>query len=109
MFKFCFFVPEENLEGVKEAVFTAGAGRIGSYDKCCWQVKGVGQFRPLEGSNPHIGQSHRQEQVEEFKVEMVCADDVVDAVIAALHKAHPYETPAFEVWRLDERSCNTCC
>ena len=105
MFKLCFFVPEENLDDVKSAVFAAGAGRIGDYDNCCWQVLGTGQFRPLAGSNPHIGQQDRVEYVREYKVEMVCADDVVDAAVIALLKSHPYETPAFEVWKLDSRSC----
>ncbi|WP_281646050.1 NGG1p interacting factor NIF3 [Parendozoicomonas sp. Alg238-R29] len=105
MYKLCFFVPEEHLERVKDAVFAAGAGHIGRYDKCCWQTKGVTQFRPLEGSRPHTGKNEILETVSEFKVEMVCVDGSVDAVIAALRKAHPYETPAFEVWKVDDRSC----
>ncbi|MGI9286142.1 MAG: NGG1p interacting factor NIF3, partial [Pseudomonadales bacterium] len=56
MFKLCFYVPGENLEAVKSAVFAAGAGRVGDYENCCWQVLGEGQFRPLEGSQPHIGE-----------------------------------------------------
>ena len=104
MFKLCFFVPEENLEDVKNAVFTAGAGHIGDYDQCCWQVKGIGQFRPLEGSHPHLGQHGEVEQVVEYKVEMVCTEEYIDSAIAALREAHPYETPAFEVWGLDRRS-----
>ena len=47
MYKLAFYVPQENLEAVKQALFATGAGRIGDYDSCCWQVKGVGQFRPL--------------------------------------------------------------
>ncbi len=100
MYKLAFFVPEANLEFVKQAVFASGAGRIGDYDCCCWQVKGVGQFRPLAGSNPHIGQHEKLEQVEEWKVEMVCADDFIHAAIAALKQAHPYEEVAYDVWQL---------
>lgn len=105
VFKFCFFVPVADLERVKAAVFAAGAGRIGNYDSCCWQVAGYGQFRPLAGSNPHLGEQGRVEEVEEYKVEMVCRADCVDEVIKALRAAHPYETPAFELWELDGRSC----
>ena len=102
MFKLVFFVPESHLEAVKTAVFAAGAGRIGQYDQCCWQVKGEGQFRPLAGSNAFVGQVGQLERVAEYRVEMVCADDCIKSAIQALRLNHPYETPAFDVWRLDE-------
>ncbi len=100
MFKFCFFVPESHLDQVKEAVFKTGAGKIGEYDCCCWQVKGQGQFRPLQGSDPFIGQTGKVEMVEEFRVELVCEDALISAAIAAMKKAHPYEEPAYDVWQL---------
>ena len=102
MYKLCFYVPPSHLEQVKAAVFTAGGGRIGAYDGCCWQVLGQGQFRPLAGSQPFIGQTGQVEQVAEWKVELVVADPLVQAVVQALCEAHPYETPAYEVWRLTE-------
>lgn len=102
MYKFCFYVPEGHLEPVKKAVFAVGGGRIGAYDSCCWQALGQGQFRPLEGSNPYLGQSGVVEQVAEWKVEMVVADELIHEAVKALKKAHPYETPAFEVWRLSD-------
>lgn len=100
MHKLAFFVPGSHLEGVKNAVFAAGAGRIGAYEQCCWQTLGQGQFLPMEGSQPFIGEAGKVEQVAEWKVEMVVADDLLNAVVAALKSAHPYETPAFEVWAL---------
>jgi len=100
MYKLCFFVPESHLEQVKQAVFSAGAGRIGDYDQCCWQVKGQGQFRPLPGSQPFIGESGAPEQVEEYRVELVCSDDLIADAVAALRQAHPYEEPAFDCWQL---------
>lgn len=103
MFKLCVYIPESHVEAVKQALFAAGAGRIGDYDSCAWQVLGQGQFRPLEGSQPFIGQTGALEQVAEYRVEMVCADDVVDAALRALREAHPYEEPAFDLWRLDDR------
>jgi hypothetical protein len=99
MLSLVFYVPESDLEIVKEALFAAGAGRIGNYDRCCWQTKGNGQFRPLPGSNPTIGSHGSVERVEEWKVEMVCDESLVSAVVAALHAAHPYETPAYHVLR----------
>ncbi|MDO7897748.1 Nif3-like dinuclear metal center hexameric protein [Pseudomonas citrulli] len=102
MYKLCFFVPASHLDEVKDAVFAAGGGRIGDYDRCAWQVPGLGQFRPLEGSQPFIGEAGQVEQVEEWKVELVVADERVRPVVAALKQSHPYETPAYEVWRLED-------
>ncbi|MGQ9426338.1 NGG1p interacting factor NIF3 [Gilvimarinus sp. F26214L] len=97
MYKLSFFVPESHLEQVKAAVFEAGAGRIGDYDQCCWQAPGLGQFRPLEGSQPYLGQQGQVEQAREYKVEMVCAKDRVSASVQALLSAHPYEEPAYDI------------
>ncbi|KPX78733.1 Nif3-like dinuclear metal center hexameric protein [Pseudomonas meliae] len=102
MYKFAFFVPPSHVDEVKSAVFAAGAGRIGAYDHCSWQVLGQGQFRPLNGSQPFVGQSGVVESVEEWKVELVVADDLIRQVVMALKQSHPYETPAYEVWRLEE-------
>ncbi|TRX73195.1 Nif3-like dinuclear metal center hexameric protein [Pseudomonas mangiferae] len=102
MYKLCFFVPETHLEAVKRAVFAAGAGRIGAYDQCAWQVLGQGQFRPLEGSKPYLGETDTLERVAEWKVEMVVADELIHAAVKALKASHPYETPAFDVWRLSD-------
>jgi hypothetical protein len=102
MYKLAFFVPPSHVDVVKNAVFAAGAGRIGAYDHCCWQVLGHGQFRPLEGSQPFVGQGGVVEQLEEWKVELVVADHLIRQVVAALKESHPYETPAYEVWRLED-------
>jgi hypothetical protein len=101
MYKLAFFVPDSHVEQVKSALFAAGAGRIGAYDHCSWQVLGQGQFRPLDGSQPFIGQSGLVEQVQEWKVELVVADELIQQVVAALKQSHPYEAPAYEVWRLE--------
>lgn len=102
VYKLSFFVPDSHVELVKSAVFAAGGGRIGAYDHCAWQVLGQGQFRPLDGSQPFIGEAGQVEQVEEWKVELVVADELMVAVVAALKLSHPYETPAYEVWRLED-------
>ena len=101
MYKLCVYIPEAEVEQVKRALFDAGAGRIGHYRDCCWQVLGSGQFRPGEGSQPFVGKAGEVEQVSEYRVEMVCADDSVEAVIAALRAAHPYEEPAFDLIRVE--------
>ena len=100
MYKICVYVPEKHVETVKRALFDAGAGRIGNYDSCCWQTDGIGQFRPLPGSNPAIGSQNVVEQVPEVKLELVCEDDLVEAAVRAMRESHPYEKPAFDVWPL---------
>lgn len=101
MYKLSFFVPEADLEKAKCAIFAAGAGKIGDYDQCCWQTKGIGQFCPLAGSTPHIGQQDTLNQLEEWKVEMVCEDQFIELAISALKDVHPYEEVAYDVIRLE--------
>lgn len=101
MYKITVYVPETHLTELKQALFAAGAGRVGNYDCCAWQVKGEGQFRPLAGANPFLGQVGAVETVAEYKVELVCEPDHIRAAIAALKTAHPYEEPAYDVVRLE--------
>jgi hypothetical protein len=102
MYKLAFFVPSSHVEQVKNALFAAGAGRIGAYDCCSWQVLGQGQFRPLDGSQPFIGQAGELEQVQEWKVELVVSDELIRQAVAALKNSHPYEVPAYDVWKLED-------
>jgi len=97
MLKLIFFVPEADVEAVKNAVFAAGAGKLGHYDCCSWQVLGSGQFRPLAGADPHIGTVGGLEQVAEYRVEVLCEERCIQEAVAALVQAHPYEEPAWEV------------
>lgn len=92
------YVPETHLELVKNALLDAGAGRIGSYDRCCWQTRGEGQFRALEGSNPFLGTIRETEHVIEWKLEFLCRKESMASIVAALRRVHPYETPAFQSW-----------
>jgi len=100
VYKLAFFVPDSHVEAVKAAVFAAGGGHIGNYDHCAWQTLGQGQFRPLDGSQPFSGRRGEVERLEEWKVELVVADDAITQVVAALKDHHPYETPAYDVWQL---------
>lgn len=100
MIKLCFFVPVSHVDAVKEAMFTAGAGRIGQYSHCVWQTLGQGQFKPLQGSNPYVGAEGAVHTEDEFKVEMVCEESLLKPVVAALKAKHPYEEPAYEAYRV---------
>lgn len=92
-----FYVPSSHLEKVKNVLFETGAGKIGDYDSCCWQVLGKGQFRPLPGSSPFIGEAMALEYVEEYKVEMIFPVELKEKVVLALKSAHPYEEPAYQL------------
>ena len=100
MYKLCFFVPESHLEMVKEALFDQGAGKIGDYDCCAWQVLGEGQYRPLQDSQPFLGEILKLTKMAEYKVEMVCDDQLIKPAIKTLLQTHPYQQPAYEVYQV---------
>lgn len=96
--KLVVFVPAEALDAVSEALFAAGAGRIGEYDRCSWYTEGTGTFRALPGANPTVGEVGEEERVLELRLETVFPEDRQDAIVAALRSAHPYEEPAFDIY-----------
>jgi hypothetical protein len=98
--KLVVFVPPESLDAVRDAVFAAGAGRIGEYERCSWYAEGTGTFLGGETANPTIGESGREERVPELRLETVFPEERQDEVVAALRRAHPYEEPAFDVYPL---------
>lgn len=97
-FKIIFYTPLENTENIKEAMFKAGGGHIGQYAKCAFTSVGEGQFLPLEGSQPHLGQQDQLEKVKEARVEMICPQDKLSDVLRAMKEAHPYEEVAYDVF-----------
>lgn len=100
--KLVWFVPREALEATRAAVFEAGAGRIGEYQRCSWYTAGTGTFLGGEGTEPAIGRAGREERVSELRVETVVPADRARDVVAALVAAHPYEEVAFELYPLVE-------
>ncbi len=102
MYKICFYVPATHVEQVKQAMFEAGAGKLDNYSHCAWQVLGEGQYLPLAGSKPFLGLQQHLSKEAEYKVEMMCTDQFIHDVIAALKSSHPYEVPAYQVIALEE-------
>ncbi|HLY95338.1 MAG TPA: hypothetical protein VKP14_10880 [Gaiellaceae bacterium] len=98
--KLVVFVPSASLEAVRDALFAAGAGRIGRYERCSWYTEGTGTFFGGEGTTPAVGEAQREERVPELRLETVYPADRHDDVVAALRSAHPYEEPAFDVYEL---------
>jgi structural hemagglutinin/hemolysin toxin protein RtxA len=97
LYKICFYVPATHVDIVKNAMFEKGAGQVGNYRCCAWQVLGEGQYFPMEGSDPFIGQVNQLQKEPEYKVEMICASDFIDDVILAFRQTHPYEEPGYDV------------
>jgi hypothetical protein len=98
--KLVVFVPRQALDAVRDALFEAGAGRIGGYERCSWYTQGTGTFLGGEGTRPSSGTPGREERVAELRLETVFPVERQDEVIAALRQAHPYEEPAFDVYAL---------
>ena len=96
--KLVTFVPEPQLEQVRSALWEAGAGVIGNYQHCSFNIKGTGTFYGLDSTNPAVGQSGRLEQVEEIRLEVVCMAKRLDRVLNALRATHPYEEPAVDIF-----------
>jgi dinuclear metal center YbgI/SA1388 family protein len=90
------------ISTVRDALSAAGAGRIGDYSDCSFATAGTGQFKPLTGANPTIGDVGRLERVAETKLEMILPRARRAAVVAALRAAHPYEEPAFDLFEVAE-------
>ena len=98
--KWVVYVPAENADAVREAIFAAGGGHIGDYSHCSWSVAGTGQFLPHDGASPVIGSVGTVERVPEERVEVIAPARLRGHVLAAMRAAHPYEEPAFDIFAL---------
>jgi len=98
--KLVVFVPPDSLDAVRDALFDAGAGRIGAYERCSWYAEGTGTFLGGEGTDPAVGEPGREERVAELRLETVFPAERHEQVVAALRRSHPYEEPAFDVYEL---------
>jgi hypothetical protein len=98
--KLVVFVPPEALGAVRDALFEAGAGRIGGYERCSWYTEGTGTFLGGEGTAPALGEPGREQRVPELRLETVFPAELHKQVVTALRNAHPYEEPAFDVYEL---------
>ena len=96
--KLVTFVPEPHLDRVRQALWDAGAGVIGNYQKCSFNLLGTGTFYGSESTNPAVGQSGRLEQVEEVRLEVVCSAKMIERALTALRLVHPYEEPAVDIF-----------
>ena len=102
MYKLNYYVPLTAKEETKQALFTIGVGSFNNYEYCSWETLGVGQFKPLVNANPAIGQIDTLEVLDEYKIEMICKDELIELAVKTLKKIHPYEEVAYEVFKMEE-------
>jgi dinuclear metal center YbgI/SA1388 family protein len=98
--KLVTFIPKENLDAVTSALYAAGAGQVGDYKNCSFQLEGTGTFLPTDSTDPYIGEKNKQTYVDEVRVEMLFQAYQKNQVLTALRKAHPYEEVAFYIFPL---------
>ncbi|SJZ71800.1 Nif3-like dinuclear metal center hexameric protein [Selenihalanaerobacter shriftii] len=99
--KLVTFVPEESIDEVREAITSAGAGWIGNYSDCTFQMKGVGAFKPLADSTPYLGEEGQLESVKEVRLETIVPASKLKRVINKLNKVHPYEEVAYDIYPVE--------
>ena len=102
-YKLVWFVPEDALDATRDAVFEAGGGRVGDYTRCAWYTAGTGTFLGGEATDPAVGERGVEERVPELRVETVVPEGRIRDVVVALKLAHPYEEPAYDVYRLADQ------
>jgi len=100
--KIVVFVPESHADQIREAIGKAGAGKIGNYTHCSFSSKGVGRFKPEAGAHPNIGEVGKLESVQEERIEFVCDRNLVEGVVLAIKRAHPYEEVALDIYPLED-------
>ena len=99
--KLVTFVPLDFADGVRTALFNAGAGHIGKYDQCSYSLKGTGSFRGMESAIPFVGKKGKLHFEEEARIETVYPKAIEPGIIASLLAAHPYEEVAYDIYPLD--------
>ncbi len=99
--KIVVYVPIGYEEIVKTAMCNAGAGYIGNYSDCTFQTMGIGSFKPLEGTNPFIGEIGKVENTQEVRIETIAPDKLVNRIISAMLKVHPYEEVAYDIYPVE--------
>lgn len=101
LYKLVVFVPETHYERVLEAIWATGAGEIGNYNCCSFNIRGTGTFRPGPGTDPFIGKQGKLEKADEVRIETIVPYSIHRKTVAAMLKAHPYEEVAYDLYPVD--------
>ena len=101
MYKLHYYVPAEFKEKTKQALFDIGVGKFENYENCSWECLGHGQFKAVGDARPALGELNELEVLQEYKVEMICTDELIEKAVKTLKEAHPYEEVAYEVFKME--------
>jgi len=101
--KIITYCPTNNVEEVRQAMFNAGAGNIGNYSDCSYNIEGVGTYKAEEGANPYVGETGKLHQENETRIETIVPSYKVNSVIEKMISAHPYEEVAYDVYELENK------
>ena len=101
--KLVVFVPAGDAQKVREAMFAAGAGHIGEYDRCSFNLEGVGSFRGSEGTDPYVGKAGEIHFEKETRIEVIYPAGFENRIVKEMIEAHPYEEVAYDIYRLENR------
>jgi dinuclear metal center YbgI/SA1388 family protein len=101
LYKLVTYVPEKHAMSVREALFKAGAGHIGNYDSCSYNIEGTGTFRAGENTNPFVGEKGKVHYEAEIRIETIVPEEKIQQVVRELYNVHPYEEVAYDLYRLE--------
>ncbi|MDR2562879.1 MAG: Nif3-like dinuclear metal center hexameric protein [Prevotellaceae bacterium] len=101
LFKLTVYTPANHAQAVRKAMFEAGAGTIGNYDECSWNVQGIGTFRAGENTNPFVGTKASMHEEAEIRTDTVVKKHELSSVLQAMVAAHPYEEPVYDVYPIE--------
>ncbi len=101
-FKVVVTVPENEADKLREVIGDVGGGKVGNYTHCSFSVKGTGRFKPVDGANPAIGEVGKLEEVAEERIEIICDESNLKAVVSAIGETHSYAEPAIDVYKLEQ-------
>ena len=100
LIKIVVFTPSSHADEIRKVLSDSGAGHIGNYDHCSFSTKGIGRYRGLAGTNPHIGEAEKLEEAQEERIETILPEEILPNVLEAVLKVHPYEEPAIDIYPL---------
>ncbi len=98
------YAPVKEAEKIRQALFEAGAGKIGEYEECSFNVKGVGTYKPVEGADPYIGEIGKRQEEPEERISVIFPKHLQSKILQNLFERHPYEEVAYEIFQLENKN-----
>ncbi len=104
LYKLVYFVPVDFAQSTRNAIFKTGAGNIGNYSNCSYNLLGEGTFKARENTNPFVGEKGKLHTEKETRVEIIVLEHLINNVISTLINAHPYEEVAYDIYQIKNKN-----